>query len=237
MSLDDQHFERFVRNVVDFDRGCVELTVWGAQINTKTLRVERSPWPRTVAGWFDDARALRLWAGRIEGVSGYVTFNPVHKDKVSFIGNKMDHLMTGEGTKASDILSIDRILIDIDCTRRDPKTSATRAELAAALDLRNTVLASEPDVARGAVWGCSGNGAFILAATGGWPNDKTHVALVKKFLVCLAEQYGKKGRDHAYIDVNPHFPNAHVGMPGLLKAKGTSTENRPHRRVTIEGGF
>jgi hypothetical protein len=87
MALDEKQFDRFIQSSVDFSRGCVELTAWNATINPKTLRVEPCQYRTTVCGWFDEPRTLRLWAGRLEGVSGYATFNPVHKDKVSFIGN------------------------------------------------------------------------------------------------------------------------------------------------------
>jgi hypothetical protein len=73
--------------------------------------------------------------------------------------------------------------------------------------------------------------------TGGWPNTETNVKRVKRLLVCLAEKYGKQGRNLVFVDTKPHYPNAHVGLPGLLKCKGTSTKDRPHRLTMIDGGF
>jgi len=89
---------------------------------------------------------------------------------------------------------------------------------------------------RSAVWGRSGNGAYVLVRSLDYPNDAEHVQLIKSTLDMLAERYGRKGRDDAFVDTGPGHPCAHVGIPGTLKCKGVSTPDRPHRMVTVDGG-
>jgi hypothetical protein len=228
-----EHFDRFVDLVFKpavAMGGCVEFVAWGGVVSRKTGRIIKAEYPKCVTGgWFNNPDKLLLYARTIDGVSGYVTFNPVRDIKLSQIDNKVDRFNTGDGTDEADILATAFFLIDIDVDRGNEKVSATAGELNGCIEVRNKIWDEAPGVAEGAISGVSGNGCYILARAPAAPKAK-----VKRVLAQLAEVYGKKGRDAVHVDVNPCFTNAHIGLPGTLKCKGSSTVSRPFRLVTID---
>jgi len=57
---------------------CVEFRTWGATFNYKTNRIDRAEkWPRVLGGWFDKSDHLIFECKRLNGISGYVTVNPL----------------------------------------------------------------------------------------------------------------------------------------------------------------
>jgi hypothetical protein len=236
-----EHFDRFVSYVFDpvtiDGQGCVELVAWSAYLNPKNGLVCRASFPVTIAGWFDKASALRAAAGKFHGVSAYATFNPVNRDRLSQSNNQVVKVGKGEGTKEEDIIQIKYFMIDIDVQRSSSKISSNQSELNSGIELRDRILDGEPGIRSNAIWGCSGNSGYILVKIDPLPNEKKTKETVRKQLLRLADKYGKKGRDAAYVDVNPHFANAHLPLPGTQKCKGDSTEERPWRTVTVDGGF
>jgi len=237
---DLMHMERFLNRVLDPDAGWMELVLWGVYLNHNNHFEPPQKYPQTYGGWFDSPRRIIDTAKRLRGVSIYASFNPVHPDKAAQSPNALKRFVKGDACSKEDITSLRHILIDIDYQKSvtgGDKLSSTASELQAALDLRATVLEKRPEIGENAIYGCSGNGAWILVKIADWPNNQKTVGAVKNFLTCLAEDFGKKGRDRAHIDVHPHFPNAHIGLPGTLKCKGVPSEERPHRIITVDGGF
>jgi hypothetical protein len=236
----EDHFKRFTDFAFDPSAGCVELAFWGATYTRDRTRIVPFHIPTCYSGWFDSVAHLRAYARMAQGVSAYVTINPVNPEKMAQARNKVIRISRGEGTDASSILFLKRILIDIDCERppnMGGKCSATQGELEGCLELRNVILEKRPEIAANSIWGCSGNGGYILVDITELPNTRPNVDTVKKFLLSLAEDFGRKGRDAVHVDVAPHSPNSHIGLPGTMKCKGENTETRPHRLITVDGGF
>jgi hypothetical protein len=241
MPFNDEHFNRFIsfcRGSDDsstklFDNSCMELVIWGGHTD-KNNHIVESKYPIVCGGWFNQAKRLKDFAKRLDGVSAYVTFNPVHNDKLSQINNQVKRIGKNEGTSEQDITAIRYIFIDIDVERRG-KISSTRSELDGTLELRNRILEKRPEIVHDAIWGVSGNGAYILSRLDSdLPNTPSSKAKIKAVLVSLCEEFGKKGRDTVHIDTGPHFPNAHIGLPGTQKCKGVDTSDRPWRIITVE---
>lgn len=240
----EEHFNRFVSfvckadgDVFHPDAHCMELSLWGGfDDKGKSGLIRKSTHPIVTGGWFNKVSSLKATAKRIDGVSAYVTFNPVDKSRLAQIGNAVGRVRGDEGTKKEDIVCLRYVLIDIDVDRGNSKISATASELQEALGVRDRILDARADIRDNAVWGCSGNGAYILARIEDLPNTPESVGRIRESLNVLSHEFGKKGRGSAHVDVQPHFPNAHIGLPGTKKCKGTETDDRPWRFITVDGG-
>src|SRR5262249_3115525 len=78
--------------------------------------------------------------------------------------------------------------IDID-PKRKKGISATEKERLAALECRDRILSEHLEIAESSIWGCSGNGGFILVRLPDLPNDDEHVGLLRAVIRTLAEWY------------------------------------------------
>jgi hypothetical protein len=212
-------------------RGCVEVRVPGATGARGDFIDPGERYSQTYALWSDDPHRVAAQCGRLRGVSAYVTLNPV--DPALLCRNRgaggprlAPHRDT---TQDVDILCVAWLYIDIDPVR--PKgISATADEHAAALALRDRILGGEPEIAAAALWGSSGNGAWILARVAPMPVGPGQQA-VKAALHILAERYGKKGRDPVYVDTGTYNPSRIMCLPGTVKCKGAHDRERPWRVV------
>jgi hypothetical protein len=158
-----------------------------------------------------------------------VTFNPVRPDLLARSDNRLTRAR--HTTRDADILCLRWLYVDID-PLRPAEISSTDAELAAALARRDAILGDQPGLAAAAVWGCSGNGAWILVRLPDYPNDSHHATLVAKTLATLDQQYSD---NTVRIDTSTANPARLIGLPGTLKAKGCNRPERPWRRVTLDG--
>jgi hypothetical protein len=162
--------------------GCTELRILRAVVDRRgSIRASESaeggPRGATLAGWYNDIERLAAHARRLRGVSGYITVNPVTSDLLA----RSDHLLSRvkHTTRDCDIVCLRWLFLDIDPVR-PPDISATDAELAAALARRDRVLKAYPELAMAALWGCSGNGGWILVRLPDYPNDRPHRDLVAR---------------------------------------------------------
>lgn len=220
------------------DPYCVEFQVVGGISDYRTNRIVRANVSkRTMCGWYTKQDHLLFDIGRLNGVSGYVTFNPVHLDLLGRADNKIVKVNEGEGTKDQNIISIKWIYIDIDPVKSEPAMPATDAELGNALMVRDAILADHPSIRGNALWGSSGNGGWILIRTEELPNDSQGREVVANVLGELAERYGKRGRSGVFVDTNTKNPSRHIPIPGTYKCKGTDTIDRPWRLCTLDGGY
>lgn len=216
--------------------GCVELRVLRAAFDRQGF-VRRGEnvgsgqgfTGTTLAGWFDDKERLIKEAGRLRGVSGYITINPVRTDLLARSDNRLSRMR--HTARDSDILCVRWLYLDID-PQRPPEISSTEAELAAALKRRDAILNGHPELAASAAWGSSGNGAWILVRLPDYPNDPHHRAILPKALALLDRQYSD---DVVRIDTATVNPSRLIGLPGTIKAKGCHRPERPWRRITIDG--
>jgi hypothetical protein len=229
--FNNEHFQKFADFL--FDGGVVEFICYGGHADHNGYIVP-STHGLTVSGWFDDAGQLRDRARRLRGVSGYVTINPVAPELLGVCPNRVTRVKKGEATNKDQISYSRNVLIDIDVGRVSPKVSSTEAELEAALDLRDRLLDAYPRLLDHSVFGCSGNGGYILVRRPDLRNPDLAAREDKAFLNRLAEKFGKKQRDKVYINTNTFLQNTHTGLPGTLKCKGLHSAERPHRPITVD---
>ena len=214
--------------------GCTELRVlhagfdrWG-QVR-RALDLGQPSSGSTLAGWFSDVDRLIAQARRLRGVSGYVTINPVHEDLLARSDNRLSR--SRHTTRDVDVPLLRWLFLDIDPVR-PPDISSTEAELRAAIARRDAILSGEPDLASSALWGCSGNGAWILVRLPDYPNDPQHRALVVETVRAISREYSDGAVQVDQATVNPARL---IGLPGTLKAKGSPRPDRPWRLATLDG--
>jgi hypothetical protein len=225
---------RFLEMLRTPSSGCIELRVLRAVF-------DRAGWIHrgesggggfggtTLAGWFDDDARLIEEARRLRDVSGYVTINPVRSDLLA----RSDNRLTGarHTTRDADVLCLRWLYLDID-PQRPAEISSTEAELTAAIERRKAILYDHPEFAASGLWGCSGNGTWVLVRLPDYPNDSAHAALLAKALMALDRRYSD---NVVRIDTATANPARLIGLPGTLKAKGCNRPERPWRRVTLDG--
>jgi hypothetical protein len=189
----------------------------------------RHDYGATLAGWYDRVEPLLRDSRRLYEVTGYVTINPVRADLLARSANSLAHVR--HTTRDVDVLCLRWLYLDIDPVR-PPDISSTSAELALALARRDAILADNPELAASALWGCSGNGAWILVRLPDYPNDPTHRELVKEVVRLLADKYND---GDVIIDTATVNPARLISVPGSIKAKGSPLPERPWRFVTLDG--
>ena len=223
---------RFLEQLRRPEAGCIELRVLRTCWDRGKIRRADDVRPGfggfTLAGWFRDIEPLTAQARLLRGVSGYVTINPVSPSLLA----RSDRLMrVRHTTRDVDIVCLSWLYLDIDAVR-PPDISSTEAELAAALARRDLILDENPELAASALWGCSGNGGWILIRLPDYPNDPAHRGLVTQVVRTLARTYSDAA---VVIDTAPINPARLIGLPGTVKAKGANRPDRPWRQVTLEG--
>jgi hypothetical protein len=232
--LDEAAARRFLEVLNAPRAGCNELRVLRAAFDRqgRICRGEDSGGGfggATLAGWFDDNERLIKEAHRLSGVSGYVTFNPVRPDLLARADNRLTRAR--HTTRDADVLCLRWLYLDID-PLRPAEISSTEAELAAAIQRRDAILGDHPGIAGSSIWGCSGNGAWILVRLPDYPNDPPHAALLARALKAFDRTYSD---DAVRIDTATVNPSRLIGLPGTLKAKGCNRPERPWRYVTVDG--
>jgi hypothetical protein len=214
--------------------GCVELRVLKAACDRRGQVVRGDALGpgfggSTLAGWYDDLERLVAQSRRLRGVSGYVTINPVRAELLARSDNRLARVR--HTTCDVDIACLRWLYLDIDPVR-PADISSTDAELAAALARRDAVLADHPELAASALWGCSGNGGWVLVRLPDYPNDPPHRALVAEAVGSIAHDYSDAA---VKVDTATVNPARLIGLPGTLKAKGSDRPERPWRMVTLDG--
>lgn len=233
--LNEHHFNQFLSWIFDPSFSCTEFLVWNAGISRSNHLEKAVKYPKVIGGWYDRLDCLRFDVSRLNDVSGYLSLNPINKEMMARENSNCARMIRrNEGTKETNILCYRHFLIDIDCHRLDG-VSATDAELATTIEIRDRILEDHPKIRECALWGCSGNGAYIVVRLPDYPVGKTTKNTIKSVLHSLADKYGKVKRDKAFIDTNTFSPITHIGIPGTYKCKGTYTEERPWRLITVDG--
>lgn len=206
---------------------CSELRLFGVSVGKTGFIEPDGRYGKQFANYYEDADALVADLSRIRKTSCYVTLNPLRRDLLARTEGlqKCPHLACDE-----DVTRIRFVYVDID-PERPADISSTNDELAAALAVRDRIIA-ELGLEDSAIWGCSGNGAWILIYVD-LPNDEASRKLVGRFLEALAERFGKGGRDPVVIDTTTRNPSRVMCLAGTIKHKGRHTPERPHREVTM----
>jgi hypothetical protein len=241
-AINAHQLRAFCSHVLDPSAGSLEFRAFGSDFDGNKNLVAGERYSKTIGGWFDNVDSLiDKAAGRLRGISGYVTINPGNPALFSRAKNRLVVFKKDAGlaTRDTDILFHRWLYIDCDSVRPDG-ISATQEEWGRSIELRDRVLDGEPILRSSAIWGSSGNGGWILVRLPDLPNDKETYGLLGRILGGLAEKYGKKGRpgDLAFIDEKTKNASRVMCLPGTLKCKGEDDEanGRPWRPVTIDGG-
>jgi putative DNA primase/helicase len=214
------------------DNPCLEMRVLKASRNKDNWIVPSDQYGKTWGGWYDDPEAVFGDARSLQGVSAYVTINPVNPAKMSASPNKLKVLDRGSGTTDELITSLEWLFIDID-PERPSGISSTDGELASAIATRDRILSEVGGLSDSSIWGKSGNGTWILARLPGYPNDDEHRALVERTIHLIA---GKFSDDKVKIDTSTKNPSRIMCLPGTMKCKGEHDvkRGRPWRMATID---
>lgn len=232
-TFDEAQLRAFLALILDPSAGVVELRAFRAFLRRNQI-VPSDGFHRTVAGWFDKVSHLVAAAGHLEGISGYVTLNPVRADLLARADNRVRILQRNEGTKDEDITIVRWLYVDLDARRPDG-ISSTAEELATARWTLERILTEHPALAACAIWGCSGNGYWILVRLPDLPNTLETYELIRTALAHLGDLYGLKARGDD-TDIDPKTCNASrvMCLPGTLKCKGENRPDRPWRLVTLD---
>jgi hypothetical protein len=226
--------KQFLTLLAEPQMGCVELRVlqagWDRHGNIRRatdLGLHQGGW--TLAGWYTDLDRLAASARRLRGVSGYVTINPVQPDLLARSDHRQSRVR--HTSRDQDIVRLRWLYLDIDPVR-PPDISSTDAELEKAVARRDAILAENPELAASAMWGRSGNGAWVLVRLPDYSNDIAHRALVAEAVHLISRRYSDPA---VVIDPATVNPARLIGLPGTLKAKGSARPERPFRSVTLDG--
>ncbi len=182
----------------------------------------------TVSGNFSDlgkmAEAAARWSGKAESV--YLTLNPINPDLLARADNRCKEYARST-TADVDIVRRDWLLIDFDPVR-PAGISSTDAEHEAALERAQQChqwLTKQHGWNDSLYVADSGNGAHLLARID-LLNDEPSKILLQKVLERIAQRFN----DAAVTVDKTTFNAARIcTLYGTLKAKGDSTETRPHR--------
>jgi hypothetical protein len=222
----------FLSRIIDPALGVAEIRVLEADYDRRRgiiYPVDR--FAQTIIGWFDNIDAAVSELGKIYGVSPYITLNPVKRALLARSANRLRIAgKKGGATSDGDVACLRWWFVDIDPVRPSG-VSSTDEELAAAIERRDLILSDNPDIMASAVWGRSGNGAWILVRLPDYPNDETHKDLIARAIARLGERYSD---DAVSIDAVTKNASRIMCVPGCLKAKGDSIQERPHRLATFE---
>ena len=226
-----EHARRFLRYIVDPAAGCTELRIFRADFAARgTYIVPADRFSKTIGGWYDDVDKLSFELMRLNGVSGYVTCNPAHRDLLSRLDNKLGAIDRGRGTNDTQITCLRWAFLDFDAERA-ADISATDAERSLALGARDKFLSDHPEAVASSIWGSSGNGGWVLARLPDYPNEPGPEALVKKFLARVGRGYGTNA---VKVDPKTCNPSRVMGIAGTVKCKGSDRPERPWRLATID---
>lgn len=184
----------------------------------------------TISGYFDDTTLAAALIAKENGKHQaiYATVNPIQPALIARNSNKLEYGSTTTSTDA-EILKRRWFLIDLD-PRRPTGISSTEGELQRAEAMSTMIiewLASigwpEPMIAM------SGNGVHLMYRTDD-PNDDAARTDYECSLKMLSSIFSD---DHVAVDTTA-FNAARVWkIYGTVSAKGSSTDDRPHRVARI----
>lgn len=239
-SPDKDTIDRFLSYLLK-DLGRDECHFFGSYESTIDYKLNRiepfHEYKKTVGGYFDRIDHIRFECLRLHGSNGFVTINPVVRDKMRLASNHAVIIKGDQGAKNKDVSVLRHLFIDIDPIKPNNhiKNSATDAERAATMPVRDQIIADHGDrfdLAASGLWGKSGNGSWILARLPDYPNDEKHAKIVLDVLRSLAARYNGP---HARIDTQTSTPSRVIGVAGTWKCKGPDLPERPWRLATVDG--
>lgn len=219
---------RFLSYLLDPVAGCLEFRVLKANYkHAQGVFEPAKDYPKTFSGYYTSIDKMAVDCYKLRGINGYVTVNPV---KIDVGARSLNAFCKSDKTAHDEDIAVLRwLFLDIDPVRPSG-VSSTDAELAAAVSRRDGILGDLPEVRAASIWGKSGNGCWILVRLPDLDNDEVSRRKVDDLLRSL-DRYSD---DAVKVDQTTKNPSRIMGIPGTWKAKGSWTEDRPHRMATID---
>lgn len=227
---------KFFNEYVYVKHHCAEVRCFNSQVNFQTSKVVPAEKGRLVVGWFTNANYLACHLERLDGVSAYITVNPVSlARRPKEAENKLLNCRKGFCCDDQDITVIRYIIIDIDPPRvGNNMINSTDKELKDCLDTRDKIIVEIGDsfgFQNAIMPGISGNGAFILIRLSDFEKDEQLNQDIEEFLKYLSDKYKNSC---CSIDYQTGNASRHLPIPGTWKYRNlVSTAARPHRQVAI----
>ena len=157
----------------------------------------------------------------------YFTLNSINRDFIP--KNEYNRLFKGRTTNDENITAYKILLIDLD-TKRETGTSSSSEELEKSHQKAVNVYQTLKEYGFGEpITALSGNGYHLLYKVN-FENTPENAQLVKNFLGTLSRLYSD---NMVEIDTTVHNPARICKLYGTIAAKGTPTEERPHRQAKI----
>lgn len=228
IEFDEATLTRFLSYILH-PGDCHEVCVIRGAYRTPTT-IGPADFNITLASWYDSPQAIIADAAKLKGVSGYIVPNPIDLDLIARSHNKLNKQK--HRTTDDDIRAWFWVLLDLD-VKRKADTSATDAELVAALDRLASIHATHPEIAAASIWGRSGNGGWNLVRVPGYAFNDESMGLVSRFLAELARRFDT---DTIKVDQKTKNPARLMCLPGTMKCKGenSTTTGRVWRLATLD---
>src|SRR5262249_48247290 len=152
---------------IDPSVGCTELCVLKGNVNPRSGKVvKHDTFQSTISAWGDDPNKLIQELDRVKGISVYVAVNPVSRD---LMARSSRFVKVESRTEDADVICIRWLYIDFD-PKRVKGISSTDAELEACRLRLQKFLDDHPELVDSAIWGCSGNGYWLIVRLTDYPN-------------------------------------------------------------------
>lgn len=173
--------------------------------------------------------------GHPSALGVYLVINKVDPKVLASRPRKYQQMKTGKSTRDADIVSRRALCLDFDAERPDRKASATDAEVARAraiADEAHAYLVAAGIPARSIAVVESGNGRQLWIALDSLPATDDVDALIVRVVEGVAARFSSSD---VKVDTSVTDRKRILPLAGTWKRKGTSTSDRPHRRVTFTG--
>ncbi len=194
-------------------------------LKATTLSYKKS---HNIHGYFDNATKLISELAQIESAMGiYITPNPCIRTLLARRNNRLSYLGRDEGTKDSEVVNLNWLLLDFDPVRPSG-ISASPFELKAALSRTEDVIGFlKTKGFQDFLVGCSGNGGHGMARIN---LPLTDTSLVKSCLKALDEKFSD---NVVKIDTSVWNSAQLWKLYGTLACKGDPFEDRVHRLAHV----
>ncbi len=203
----------------------------GAPREVRILKTERDG---TVSGIFTDPEQVAAAIASWDGVKSiYLTVNPLKPEMLARENVGKLTRWTKDTTADADIASRAWLIIDVDPVPPVKHVSATEAEQALAIEVRDRLAEwlTEEYGFPAPIRGRSGNGGRLLYAIE-LPNDAASTDLIRQCLRALDLHWTTKGS--VEIDTSVFNASRVDKVWGTMAVKGGSTDERPHRRAYLD---
>jgi hypothetical protein len=239
LQFDAPVVENFFDQVVRVDKYCAEVRLLKARIDFARNKIFQSEQEHSVvAGWFTSGAELVCELNKVsDNLSIYIIVNPiVLEGRPPRAKNTLTYVKKGDFAGDDDVALIRWVILDIDPRSRTSRKhqNSSNGELAACIGCARRIIDDGvglgiPDLT---LYGCSGNGAWVLVRAPDLPNTFETLTAIEYFVRYVSKRYSS---DLVDVDLNSRNPSRMLGLPGTTKYKAPKNDpDHPYRRITIE---